>query len=314
MEPIISVIVPVYKVEEYLPRCLDSLMAQTLRQIEILLIDDGSPDRCGEICEDYARRDERFRCFHTENRGLSAARNYGIERARGEWLMFVDSDDWVEPDFCEAPLRFAEDCGAELVIFDLLLSRDAVEYETRGKAQQGPISREEAIELIHGDTGVYAWNKLCRRALFADIRFPEGVNFEDVAVTYKLIWRAERVAYLRRCLYHYFQRPSGIARTKTRKNEKDYFRMHRQQIEDLIAWGYEPEKMKLRLQDKCMQYCIHTRRDPQDPDWVCADAGMRSIRGIPKGLVPERRLLLLAYRVHPALFELACDLGKKRVD
>ncbi len=117
MKPLVSVIVPVYKVEPYLERCLDSLLNQTLKEIEIIIIDDGSPDRCGQICDAYAARDDQFRVVHQENRGLSAARNVGIEMAQADYLMFVDSDDWVHPDYCRLPYEAAVEHGVELVIF-----------------------------------------------------------------------------------------------------------------------------------------------------------------------------------------------------
>lgn len=116
-QPLISVIVPIYNVEKYVRKCLDSLVAQTLREIEVICIDDGSTDRSGEIADEIARDDARFRVIHTENRGLSAARNRGIDEARSQWLMFVDSDDWVSPEFCRVPYEAAIEYGADLVIF-----------------------------------------------------------------------------------------------------------------------------------------------------------------------------------------------------
>ena len=116
--PLLSVIVPVYKVEDVLSRCLDSLCRQSLQNIEILLVDDASPDRCGAICEAYAEKDPRFRVIHhPENRGLSATRNTGIAQASADYLMFVDSDDWVHEDFCKLPYECAEQTGADLVMF-----------------------------------------------------------------------------------------------------------------------------------------------------------------------------------------------------
>ena len=117
MIPKVSVIVPIFNVKAYLPRCLDSLCCQTLTEIEIILIDDGSSDGSGEIADRYAQTDNRFQVIHQENRGLSAARNRGIEAAQAYYLMFVDSDDWVDPDFCRIPYEIATDHGVELVIF-----------------------------------------------------------------------------------------------------------------------------------------------------------------------------------------------------
>ena len=118
MKPLVSVIVPVYGVEDYLTRCLDSLCKQNLKNIEILLIDDASPDRCGEICDSYAVKDARFTVIHNENnKGLSVARNIGIEHATADYLMFVDGDDWVHEDFCKAPYECAVYHKADLIMF-----------------------------------------------------------------------------------------------------------------------------------------------------------------------------------------------------
>ena len=118
MRPLVSIIVPVYKVEDVLARCVDSLCRQSLQEIEIILVDDASPDRCGEICEEYANRDSRFRVIHhSENRGAAAARNTGIAHASSDYLMFVDSDDWAHEDFCKLPYECALQHGADLVMF-----------------------------------------------------------------------------------------------------------------------------------------------------------------------------------------------------
>ncbi len=112
----ISIIVPVYKDEPYLRQCVDSILNQTYRDIEVLLIDDGSPDRCGEICDEFAKKDQRIRVFHTENKGLSAARNLGLREAKGEYIGFVDSDDWIEPDMYEVLLKRMQETGADISV------------------------------------------------------------------------------------------------------------------------------------------------------------------------------------------------------
>ena len=113
--PELSIIVPVYKVEKYLPKCLDSILAQTFTDFELILIDDGSPDRCGDICDEYAAKDDRLIVIHQENKGVSAARNAGLDIARGEYIGFVDSDDWIEPEMYETMLATAKESEAEIV-------------------------------------------------------------------------------------------------------------------------------------------------------------------------------------------------------
>ena len=134
MKPLISVIVPVYRVEEFLPRCVDSLRAQTYENLEIILVDDGSPDHCPEICEKYAARDVRIRVIHQENRGLSGARNAGIDAAAGEYLAFVDSDDYVTEDFIESLYTLAEETGCPIAQVQVFLCTGR---KTSGKRKSG---------------------------------------------------------------------------------------------------------------------------------------------------------------------------------
>ena len=167
----ISVIVPVYNVEPYLRKCLDSIVNQTYRDLEILVIDDGSTDWCGKICDEYAGKDGRIRVFHTENRGLSCARNLGLDNARGEWIGFVDSDDWIETDMYEVLLKRAEETEADIVECGVL-----EEHPNRtGKRQEYLVTGTEAvIMLIHRELSNAVWNKLWKKSCFDKIRFPEG--------------------------------------------------------------------------------------------------------------------------------------------
>ncbi len=167
MKPLVSVIVPVYKVEDCLVRCLDSLCRQSLRDIEIIIIDDASPDRCGEICEEYAARDARIKVIHhSENRGLSAARNTGIKEAAADYLMFVDSDDYVHEDFCKLPFGCAVHYQADLVLFRF---KNTAQKKLIGgqfykniiaSAASGYRTQIEALDLLHREIEQYAWNKL----------------------------------------------------------------------------------------------------------------------------------------------------------
>lgn len=172
-QPLVSVIVPVYKVEDVLVRCLDSLCRQSLRDIEIILVDDASPDRCGEICDKYAAEDARFKAIHhPENRGLSVARNTGIIHASADYLMFVDSDDWVHEDFCKMPYECAVQQQADLVLFCYRYIDKNGSMRKVNKAEgrdAGTLTRMEAIELLVHVVGNAAWNKLYSRKLFHTI-------------------------------------------------------------------------------------------------------------------------------------------------
>ena len=216
----ISVIVPVYNVEPWLRQCLDSIVGQTVRDLEILLVDDGSPDLCGEICEEYARADERIRVFHTENRGLSAARNLGLREARGEYIGFVDADDWIEPEMYAVLREAMEETGADVSIC-------GVRYGVAVPAEDGKRevwSGEKALTvLLDRKINSQVWNKLYRRQLFQNVVFPEGMNYEDVFVMHRIVGQADFVTRVPFTGYHYRrQRPGSITDTHTAKNLLDY--------------------------------------------------------------------------------------------
>lgn len=215
----ISVIVPVYNVEPWLRQCLDSIVGQTYGDLEILLVDDGSTDRCGAVCEEYARADARIRVFHTENRGLSAARNLGLREAKGELIGFVDADDRVEPEMYAALLEAMEETGADVSVC-------GVRYGAAVPAEGGKRevwSGEEALTaLLDRKINNGVWNKLYRRRLFRDVVFPEGMNYEDVFVMHRILGQAGRVTRVPYIGYHYRQRPGSITDTNTVKNLLDY--------------------------------------------------------------------------------------------
>lgn len=220
--PLISVIVPVYKVEEYLGRCVDSLLEQTYQNLEIILVDDGSPDNCGKICDDYARLDTRVKVIHKKNGGLSSARNAGIDIAAGEYLGFVDSDDWLVPQTYEWLLGMALEENVKLVC--------AGRYDVsswKGTREKGlcpskreVISGEDLAKRIfvwdHVDSA--AWDKLYHRSLFQEIRYPLGVVSEDLPVTYRLALKAGRVGMLDKPVYFYFHRDGSITTAFSEKS------------------------------------------------------------------------------------------------
>lgn len=217
-ERTISVIVPVYNVELYLRRCLDSVVNQTYRDLEILIIDDGSTDRSGEICDKYAEKDQRIRVFHTENRGLSAARNLGLENACGGYIGFVDGDDWIEPDMYEKAI--ATIGTADIVCFS--------QYE-------GFYTGFEAlVELINGKISTFTWDKLYCNGCFSSIRFPEGRIIEDIATTYKIIYQANYVACSDIRGYHHIFREDSLCQTHNLKNLFDYYLATKEQYDYCI--------------------------------------------------------------------------------
>lgn len=209
--PMISVIVPVYNVEEYLGRCLDSIVGQTYDNFEIILVDDGSTDSSGKICDRYAKSDDRIKVVHRKNGGLSAARNSGIEVVDGEYITFIDSDDYVARDYLEVLFETIRDNNAEISAV-----KQYVEYPNRtmdtGTGKKYVLSSEQVFEkMLYGeDFDVSAWGKLYRRSLFEEVRFPEGQLFEDSATTYLLIGQCKRIAMKSIPLYYYVMRSDSI--------------------------------------------------------------------------------------------------------
>ncbi len=213
----ISIIVPVYKVEPYLRQCVDSILEQTYRDIEVLLIDDGSPDNCGEICDEYGRKDQRVRVFHTDNRGLSAARNLGLREAQGEYIGFVDSDDWIEPDMYEVLLRRIQETESDITTCAFWV--DFITFSQTVKIPEANYKGTESIEaLLDRKISNHVWNKLYHKDLFASTSFPEGCNHEDIATMHRFLNEARVVATSSEPKYHYRQRDDSITKTHTAKN------------------------------------------------------------------------------------------------
>lgn len=220
IEPKITIIIPVYKVEPYIRKCVESIIGQTYRQIEVILVDDGSPDNCGAICDEYARADSRIIVIHTETEGVYIARNKALDVATGDYLMFVDSDDWVEPEFCETALRLALENNVQMVAFKFNLvfaDRDGSIMDKRPRAfhETGYMEASEAVRhLIFRDSmGNYLWNKLYKRSLFDGVRFPEVRVLQDQAVVYLMMLRAGRIYVSDAVLYNYLQHPGSITDT-----------------------------------------------------------------------------------------------------
>ena len=206
--PTISVIVPVYKVERYLRRCVDSILSQTYRDFELILVDDGSPDACGDICEEYAGKHPFIHVLHRENGGLSAARNTGIDWAfahsDSQYLAFVDSDDWVDPAYLEMLYRAVQETGCAISACGL--KKTAGEALPQAQPYDVQILSPEdyyCSETVHDGITAVAWNKLYRKDLFASIRYPEGKLHEDEFTTYRALYKAEKIGVTPAKLYAY---------------------------------------------------------------------------------------------------------------
>ena len=210
---LISVIVPIYKVEAYLDRCVQSITAQTYKNLEIILVDDGSPDGCGAICDGWAEKDSRVRVIHKENGGLSDARNAGLAVASGSLIAFIDSDDTVDPRFLEAMYSAMTAAGAEAAECSIShVDENGRVLRVEPVAPEDRMDRPEALRRLVMEDGIYttAWNKLYRRSLLDGLTFPVGKLNEDEFWTYRVYDRISTLAVVRDPLYNYLHRGSSI--------------------------------------------------------------------------------------------------------
>lgn len=216
---LVSIIVPVYNVEKYLRQCIDSIINQTYKNIEIILVDDGSTDNSGKICDEYAKKDKRIKVIHKKNGGLSDARNVGIEKATGETLSFVDSDDFVEEDMIETMFNELIKKNVKIVVHGYYIKK-AEKIAHKKINEEKVISDMEAIKLCFCDNnfGFYVWNKIYKKELFEKIRFPKGKNSEDRYVVPRLIKNAKEVYYNSSPIYYYLQRDESIVHSKEKIN------------------------------------------------------------------------------------------------
>lgn len=209
--PEISVIVPVYKVEKYIHKCVDSILHQTFSDMEVILVDDGTPDKCGEICDDYAKKDSRVTVVHKENGGLSDARNAGMPLAKGNYIIFIDSDDYIETDMLEYMYQRLVEAKADMATCGLYeVYADRIEQQEEGR--DFVCSGEEAFRCIlqgHTIRGEI-WNKLIRRSCIEDLRFPKGKLYEDIYFTVDMMQRIQTVAVGTKPKYYYLHREDSI--------------------------------------------------------------------------------------------------------
>ena len=218
-EKLISIIVPIYNVEQYLKRCVNSLINQTYRNLEIILVDDGSPDKCPQICDEYAAIDSRVKVLHKPNGGLSDARNKGLDIATGDYIMFVDSDDWIEINTCKDIITYIYTQNADVVVFGLNSVYDTGKIVKTKKGLIGCVEKEECLKymiyrIMDGGVFNYVCNKIFSAQLFDGLRFPLGRLAEDQGFTYKLIHKANKIYVTDKPLYNYYQRSDSISSSR----------------------------------------------------------------------------------------------------
>lgn len=215
-EPLVSIIVPIYKVEPYLRRCLDSIVNQTYTNLEIILVDDGSPDNCPQICDKYAEKDKRIVVVHKKNGGLSDARNVGLDICQGEYISFVDSDDWVSETYIKALIRLIAENDSDIAICEHLKTAEEKTKKEFFVDKKNYSSKEALLRLFakNNITYVVSWGKLYKNSLFASFRFPIGKYHEDEFTTYILFYNSKKISYTSEILYYYYQRSDSIVSTR----------------------------------------------------------------------------------------------------
>ena len=252
MEPLVSVIVPVYEVEAYLKKCIDSIICQTYTNMEIILVDDGSPDKCGQICDDYAGEDLRIRVIHQDNRGLSDARNTGIINSKGELLSFIDSDDWIEPYMIEKQVQAlvaaaADACRCRYWVVRKKKMNLRPELFDMDCFNGGRM----AEKIFAGEISHVVFSTLWKRSLFVpDCMFPSGRNFEDTALTWKLYQRCSKVTVIQDVGYYHLVREGSIVHNPALKNYFDRFWALRVMYEGSL-------ECKKELQTNCLISCFN---------------------------------------------------------
>ena len=231
--PLISVIVPVYKVEKYLNRCVDSILSQTFTDFELILIDDGSPDNCGKICDEYEQKDSRIHTIHQKNGGLSSARNSGIDwvfqNSDSQWLTFIDSDDWVHPQYLDLLLSAANTHSADISICEYTETDKYFISATINDSSAQKLTPEEMF-VTHHVAATIACAKLYKKICFKDIRYPAGKLHEDEFTTYKILFQKSHISYLNENLYFYYTNPNSIVRSEWSPKRLDAIEAHEEQI------------------------------------------------------------------------------------
>lgn len=236
--PLISVVIPVYNVADFLDQCMESVCKQTYTHLEIILVDDGSTDASAEMCRSWAKKDSRIKLIRQQNQGLSGARNTGIEVATGEWLAFVDSDDWIELDMYEGMMKSALASDADIVACGHIREKRKKKKVLIPSEKPRTVTPDEAQRMVVEDRKLqnHAWSKIYRKHIFDTVRFPIGAIYEDIAVSHLLFAQANHILLMDKAYYHYRIRIGGLSRASriNAYKESQYFTHVTSQIDFVV--------------------------------------------------------------------------------
>lgn len=317
MQPLISVIIPVYKVENYLKACVESVLAQTYSNYEIILVDDGSPDNCPQMCDDFVARDSRIRVIHKKNGGLSSARNAGIDDARGEFMAFLDSDDLWSPMFLKRLYQAISEMDADFAVCQFQQFRNTEDIAPAAPAQTVCFSRETAFGCLFDGRNVnmvVAWNKLYRTKLFDTIRYPVGVIHEDEAVIHELIGSSVKVAWVDEAHYLYRESPNSITTSRFTLKRLDETLAKEKRIEYFESRGMQDlaDRTKIAYLSNLMRLYRTVQQELEDKasaEQVCTWLHRRFCQIANKKLLRQAsckmRLRCLLFKLFPASYSSA---------
>lgn len=246
MKEKVSIIIPVYEVEKYIERCIKCIQSQSYENWEAIFVEDGSPDKSGEICDSYATLDARIKVIHKENQGVAAARNTGLANVTGDFIVFIDSDDYAHPKLLETLIALQHKEKADLVIvgYQLSYGDEMIEPISRGNIQI--MDSSKAIErIIENQQFCSPWAKLYKKQLFEEIRYPEGAIYEDLMTAFEIFQKAKKIIYQDIPLYYYFQVSKSITRSEFHYGKLDEAKALQKQYEFVKKHVPELEKQAL---------------------------------------------------------------------
>lgn len=296
MNDLISVIIPVYKVEKYLEKCINSVCNQTYKNLEIILVDDGSPDNCGKLCDEYAKKDNRIIVIHKKNGGLSDARNVGIKIATGEYIAFVDSDDYVSNDYIEYMYEMIKKENAQISICGILQVWKNTKIENQEHKKYLKLNTESALENLLYSEGIEiaAYGKLYSKNLWDNICFPKGKVYEDTAIMYKLFDKADVIVYGDKKCYYYISRFGSISKQQCyNKNEEDYIK-HTNEMLKYIEKKYPQlslavQRFKVYARFRILRMLIFTKpRNDKMEYKIITDIKENQVSVLKNNRVPKR--------------------------
>ena len=324
MRDLISIIIPVYNVEKYLDKCVESIVNQTYQNLEILLIDDGSTDHSGEKCDEWTKKDKRIKVIHKENEGVSSARNRGLREATGEYIGFVDSDDYIEKDMYEIMLKEMKKDTIEFVMCDfyMVTTEDEIQKSDSGEYSIEVMSKKQLIEKFYPAASI--WKCLFVREQLKNIKFNENMNIsEDLKFIcdYVLTNCENNSIFIKRKLYYYVRRENSITQTKESKQEQlklycGFIENRNQVMKLLMDNNLEKNKeLMVTILEKTMMcfwkdiYIILSNKLTNDIKFV--KNYDHDFKAYKKYYTTKNRMYMAFFRIHPKLFEIAYGIVRK---